>query len=157
MTSHREVEWPEPVAGEGVGTALQNNCARLVPVDDVLHGRLEHGFVRLVSDTVSQRNIHSVPCLISSGRYAQIHGDLPLSFANPIIPHLACTREEFAILVETDTHDPICGIESLLHPIPMMHIDIDVEDSLVISQQLQDAKNDICKSAVCLVSNSPLT
>jgi hypothetical protein len=38
-----------------------------------------------------------------------------------------------AVLVERDGHDPVCGIEGLFHPITMVDVDINVEDTRVVS------------------------
>lgn len=50
--------------------------------------------------------------------------------------------------METNGHDPVGGIECFLYPITVMNVDIDIEDSLVVSQQLQDAQDDVCAESV---------
>jgi len=45
--------------------------------------------------------------------------------------------------METQGHHPIGSIECLFNPVPVMDIDIDIHDPLVIPQQLKDAKYDI--------------
>merc|ERR1719300_2271443 len=51
------------------------------------------------------------------------------------------TREVFAVFVEADGHNPVCCVEGLLNPITMMDVDIYVENSLVIFQQLQNGQH----------------
>jgi hypothetical protein len=59
----------------------------------------------------------------------------PFTLANAIVPHLACAREELAILVEARGHDAIRGVKCLLHAVAVMHVDVDVQDTLVISDR----------------------
>lgn len=55
-------------------------------------------------------------------------------------------REEFAIFMEADGENAIGGIESLFDTVTVVNIDINVENSLVISQKFKNAKYDICQA-----------
>ena len=46
---------------------------------------------------------------------------------------LARAWEEFAILVETDSHDPVGGIEGFFYTVAMMNIDVYVKNAIVVS------------------------
>lgn len=73
---------------------------------------------------------------------------LPISMAD--IFHITCPWEKVAILMKRDCHDSVRAIESLLDPIPMMHVNVNVENSIVILQQFQDSQYyviDIAKPA----------
>lgn len=48
-------------------------------------------------------------------------------------PQVACAREVLSILVEGNCHNTVCGVESLLHTIPMMDVNVYVQNSLVVS------------------------
>lgn len=53
--------------------------------------------------------------------------------ASKAYPQVACAREVLPIFVEGNGHNAVCGVESLLHAIPMMDVNIYVENSLVVS------------------------
>ena len=46
---------------------------------------------------------------------------------------LSSSREILAILVETDSHDTISGIESFFHSIAVVHVNVNIEYPLVIA------------------------
>ena len=50
-------------------------------------------------------------------------------------PEVPCTREVFTILVEWYGHNSVCGIERFFHTITVMDVNINVQDTLVISDQ----------------------
>lgn len=47
------------------------------------------------------------------------------------------------VFVKTDRHHSIGCIEGLLDTIAMMHVDIDIQNSFVVSQQLQNSQDNI--------------
>ncbi|KAF3844660.1 hypothetical protein F7725_007823, partial [Dissostichus mawsoni] len=53
---------------------------------------------------------------------------------NPIPQRVACAREVLSVLVEGHRHDTVCGVESLLHTVSMMDVNVDVQNSLVNCQ-----------------------
>lgn len=89
--------------------------------------------------------------------------------------------------METDGHNSVCGVESLLHTITVVTVDVDIQNSSVIPeyidvdqhardrfqvnipQKLQDTQNDICRCdrkvgcfrspdrMAALTANAPLT
>lgn len=52
-------------------------------------------------------------------------------------PQVSSTREVFSVFVERYGHDPVCGVEGLLHSIAVVNVDIYVQDPLVIPTQNQ--------------------
>ena len=50
----------------------------------------------------------------------------------PTYSDFSRSRKVFSILVETDSHDTVCCIKRLLDAITMVHIDINVQYSIVI-------------------------
>lgn len=48
-------------------------------------------------------------------------------------PQVACAREVLSIFVEGNGHNTVGGVESLLHSVPMMDVNIYVQNSLVVS------------------------
>lgn len=66
------------------------------------------------------------------------------AFELPYLIDMPGPRKEFlSILMKRDRHDAIGQIESFLNPIPMMHIDIQIEDPWVDLQQFKDTNDDI--------------
>ena len=47
--------------------------------------------------------------------------------------------------MERDCHYSVGGIKGFLNAVTMVDIDVDVEDALVITKELEDAKNNICR------------
>jgi hypothetical protein len=45
--------------------------------------------------------------------------------------------------VQTDGHDPVGRIECLLDAVSVVDVDVDVEDSFVIPEELEDAEDDV--------------
>ena len=58
---------------------------------------------------------------------------LPLSFSDTVIAYFTCTGEELSVLVETDCHDSVCRVESFFNAITVVDVDIDVDNSLMVS------------------------
>lgn len=48
-------------------------------------------------------------------------------------PQVTSAREVLSVLVERNCHDAVCGVEGLLHTIAMMDVNINVQNSLVVS------------------------
>ena len=48
-------------------------------------------------------------------------------------PAFTSSREVLPILVKAHGHDSVCCVESLLNTIPMMHVDVDIQDTIVVS------------------------
>lgn len=77
---------------------------------------LEKVEVRVIINTTVERHIQSIV----------------LAFSKASIFDVSCARKEVTISVERDSHHSVSAVESLFHSITMMHIDVDVEHSVVI-------------------------
>ncbi len=94
---------------------------------DLRDDGFEDGFVGFVGDAVAQREV------------ARVH----LAFTDTNVTQLTRSREEFAVLVERTSHDPIGGVESFFDTVAVMNVDIDVQHTRVVSQQFENAEYDI--------------
>lgn len=54
---------------------------------------------------------------------------------------LARAGEELAILVETDGHDAVRCVESLFNTVSVMYVNVDIQDTLMISMNVSFAKH----------------
>lgn len=50
-----------------------------------------------------------------------------------VVSHLSGSREELSVFVEAGRHDSVGRVERLFDAVSVVHINVDVEDSLVIS------------------------
>ena len=62
--------------------------------------------------------------------------------------------------MERDCHDPVCGVERLLDSVPMVDVNVNVQDSLVILEEFKDGKDDVvdiaearCFALLCMVES----
>ena len=60
LTFEGEIEAAEPVTAQRIGSALKHNCARLVHLHHFRHHWLEDLLIRLIIDTVSEWEVHSI-------------------------------------------------------------------------------------------------
>ena len=56
---------------------------------------------------------------------------------------LARPGEVLSVLVEANSHDAVGGVERLLDAVTVVHVNVDVQHTCMITKQLQDAKHDI--------------
>lgn len=129
MPAHTQIEATQAIAGQTVTTALQNHSLRPVPFHDALDDRLENALVGNIVDTVTK---WEVDCIV-------------FTLADTDVAKFACSGKVFAIFVERDRHDTVGGVEGLLHAVTMVNINIHIKNSLLESQKLEDAKDDIYK------------
>ena len=78
----------------------------------LLHDGLKHEFVALIVHALLEGDVDRV---VSASAEANI-------------THSACAWEEVSVLVEADRHHAVCQVESLLYAIPMMNINIHIQD-----------------------------
>ena len=136
VSAHRQIEAAELILGQRVGAALQHDRAWTVPIHDRLNDRPEDEFVRVIVDAVAQRHVDRVV--------------LPAPDA-PILD-VARAREEVAELVQRAGHHAVRRAERLLDAVAVMDVDVDVEDALVYTEQLENAEHDVCESAPGIVA-----
>jgi hypothetical protein len=65
---------------------------------------------------------------------------------------IASAWEEISISMERYCHDSICAVEGFLDSISMMHVDVNIEYSVMVFQELQDSEDYIIDiaEATCL-------
>lgn len=127
MAVHAQVETAESVARQAVTAALENNGVRIVVFHDARNDRLED---RLVGSIIYAVSEGAVDCVI-------------FALADADISELTGTGEILAVLVKRHRHDSIRRVESLLDTISVVYVDIDIQDALVESQQLEDTEDDV--------------
>lgn len=128
MSLRRQREASEAVAGQRVGSALQHNHRRAVIVHHGLHDGLEDLKVALIVDAFLERNVHRV---VAAGLGADlVHG-------------AGAGEKLVAVLVEADGHHPVGEVESFLHAVAMVHVDVDVKHARMMFQQFQNADDDV--------------
>jgi hypothetical protein len=127
MSSHAEIKAAEPVARKTVATTLQHNGFGLEVIHYSLDGRLEHALVCLVRDAIAEWKVDGIV----------------LASANADVAQLASAGEVLAVFVERDSHYTVGGIESFLNAVAVMYVNVNVEDSLLVSKELDDPKDDV--------------
>jgi hypothetical protein len=127
MASHGQVKTTKTISGERIASTLENDCFRTVIVHDSLDDRFEDALVSHIGNSITKREIDRII----------------LTRTNTNITEFTSTREVFAVFVERDGHDAIGGVKSLFDSIAMMNIDINVENALLKSEELEDAEDDV--------------
>lgn len=127
MAVHAQIEASKPVAGETVASALEHDGFWAVVGHDRLDDWLEDVAVGLIGYAVAQREVDRVI----------------LAGANTNVTQFTSTGEVLAILMEGHSHDTIGRVESLLDTISMVHVDVDVQNALLVPQKLDDAEDNV--------------
>ena len=56
-------------------------------------------------------------------------------------PEISCAGEVFPVLMERDRHHSVRGVESLLHSIAVVNVDIHVQHTLVVPEEWGNGQN----------------
>lgn len=129
MSTHTQVEATQAIAGQTVTTTLQNHSLGPIPFHNALDDRLKDALIGDIVDTVTEREVDCIVFALTNADVAQFAG----------------SGKVLAIFVERDSHDTVGGVESLFHTIAMVNVDIDIKDSLLESQKLENAEDDVLK------------
>lgn len=129
MPAHTQIEATQAIAGQTVTTTLQDHSLGPIPFHDALDDWLKDALVGDIIDAIAERK---VDCIV-------------FTLADTDVAKFAGSGKVFAIFVERDSHDTISGVKGLFHAVTMMNININVENSLLESEELEDAKNDVWK------------
>ena len=62
---------------------------------------------------------------------------------NEFILPIPRAREEITILMERASHDAVSDVKRFLYPITMVYIDVNIKDSTVVFQKLQNAQYNV--------------
>ena len=127
VTLQGEIEAAEAVSGERVCSALQDDGAGLVKLHHPRHHRHEDPLVAHVVNSVTEWEVEAVV--------------LPTACSD--VPEVSSPGEVLSVLVEADSHDSVSGVEGLLHPVTVVDVNIYVEDSLVVLEELQDGEYNV--------------
>jgi len=127
MASHAQVETAQSITREAVSATLENNCFRLIVVHNTLNNWLKDRFVGHIVNTIAKWKVDSVV----------------LSRAYTNVAKLTSTRKVLSVLVKRNSHDSVSGVEGFFDAVAMMDININVQDSLFESQELNDAQNNV--------------
>mmetsp|Transcript_23830 Transcript_23830/g.65484 ORF Transcript_23830/g.65484 Transcript_23830/m.65484 type:complete len:225 (-) Transcript_23830:672-1346(-) len=116
-----EVEYAQLVLRQAVCAALEHNGAWLVVLHDLGDDGIKQELVGCI--------IHAIP---------QGHVDgVVLASTNANVRGVPSAREKgIAMLVERHCHYAVSGEEGLLHTIPMVHIDVHIQHSVVVLEEL---------------------
>ena len=115
----RQIEAAQAITSQRIGTTLENNGARTVPHHDVLNDRFKDGMVTGIIDTVTQGHIDRVVLALAVANVADVSGP----------------GEKLAELVERHGHDSVGRVEGFLDAVSVMHVNVNVQDSIVISMK----------------------
>mmetsp|Transcript_13112 Transcript_13112/g.28757 ORF Transcript_13112/g.28757 Transcript_13112/m.28757 type:complete len:211 (-) Transcript_13112:538-1170(-) len=121
----REVEAAQPITGKRIRPALQHDGGGSVHLHDLVQHRLEHCLVGTVVDALLQGHVDTV---VLAGFRADVF-DIPSAW------------EEVSVFVEGQGHHSVRGVEGLLHPVPVVDVDVDVQNALVLLEQFEDAED----------------
>lgn len=127
MPTHTEVEATKTVARQTVTTTLEDNRLRTVPLHDALDYGLEDALVGGIVDTVAEGEVDGIV----------------LARADTDITKFTSAGEVLAVLVERDSHDAVRGVEGFFDTVAMVNVDVNVENALLESQQLEDTEDDV--------------
>jgi hypothetical protein len=129
VACHTQVEAAQSVTRQAVSAALKYDGFRAVVGHDGLDGRLENVLVGLIGDSVAQREVDGVV----------------LARAYTDIAELTGAGEVLAVFVERDGHDTVGCVEGLFDTIAVVHVDIDVQNALLVAKQLDNTKDNVCE------------
>lgn len=127
MAPHGEIKYAQSIPGERIGSALKHHRLRVVHLHDLLNHRFEAELKRGVVQTVSQREVYRVPRPLPSSHVVDV----------------SSAGEEVAVFVERAGHHARGVIKGLLHTVPVVNVDVDVQNALVNSQQLQNREGNV--------------
>lgn len=127
MAPHAQVEASKTITRKTVTTALKDHSFGSVPFHDAPDHGLENGLVRDIINPIAKREIDGIMLALSHTDIAELTG----------------SREILSIFVERHRHNTVRGIESFFDTIAVVHINVDVKDSLFKTQQFEDTQNDV--------------
>ena len=133
VTFDWEIEHPQTVTRKWVCTTLQEHGFRLESSFDLIHNCPKGKDIGWIVNSLIQWIVDWVV----------------LASLNSDVIDTSCSWEEWTIFMKRYCHDSVCQQKCFLDSITVVAIDIDVEHSCVLFQQLQDSKHtviDIAKS-----------
>lgn len=114
MAFDGEVKASEPIARQGISAALQYDRTWFENFHHFPHDGLEQEMIALVIDSIVQWYVERIV--------------LSTSVANVL--DVACTGKVVSELMERDGHDPVGSVKRLLHSVPVVDVDINIQNTL---------------------------
>lgn len=128
-----QVEASQSVAAQTIGPALQDNRSRLVGLYTRTNNVFEELNVGFIFDPVVERDVDG---MMGAG-IERVGRPGTVECAGP------WEKVVLIVFVKGYSQHTIGRPKGLLNTVPMMHVDINVHDSGVMAQKLQDAQNDV--------------
>lgn len=136
MARRWQVKATKTVSCKRVSSALEDNHARLIPLHHMRNDRLKNARERFIGDAIAKRTVYGV---VFPASVADI---LTLRWSMGYLD-VASSGKEFTAFMKRHCHNSVGRIKGLLNPIAMVHIDIDVKNSFVVFQKLEDGQNNV--------------
>lgn len=68
---------------------------------------------------------------------------------NGTYSEVTCARKVLSIFMERHGHDAVCGVEGLLYSVTVVDVDIDVQNSLMVPDEIISNKTLVTKQKLC--------
>ena len=120
MATHAQVKAAKTITGQTVTTALEDNSLRLEVLHDSANDGLEDGAVGGVVNPIAEGEVDGIVLAGTDTNVAQLAG----------------TGEVLAVLVEGYGHDAIRRVKGFFDTIAVVHIDVNVKNALLETQEL---------------------
>lgn len=123
-----QIKAAQSIASERIRAPLQDDCGRLECFDSRRDNRLEN--VR-------------VPGVIDAGPQGHVNRIVAAALRADLVDIPGPGEEPIAVLVKRQGHDPTVPVEGFLDAVPVMHVNVNVEDAGVIREQLEDREDNV--------------
>jgi hypothetical protein len=132
-----EVEAAEAVAAEGVGAGLEDDGLRVVFLDDGACDGGEEVLVLFVVDAVVDGDVEAVAFAAVGG----VRGAHFVDVAGAWEEGVAVAVD--AVFVVREGEDAVGGFKGLFDAVAVVHVNVDVEDALVLGEEELDGNDDV--------------
>ena len=133
MRANIEIKASETITTERICTALENNGSRLVNLSARSDDIFKELVVHIIFYTVVKGNVEGVVC-------ARVGG---VRWAGGIQTTSAREKVLLIIFMKRDGQNTISRPKSLFHPVTVVNIDVYIEYTRVVEEQLKDGENNI--------------
>ena len=128
VSADTQVEAAEPVAAERIRATLEDDCGGLEGFDGGSDDGLKDVRVSSVIDSRPQGDVDGVIA-------AALHADL-VNVPGP-------GEESVAVLVKGEGHDPAVPVEGFLHAVPVVDVNVNVQDPRIVSEQFEHGEDNV--------------
>jgi hypothetical protein len=127
----RQVETTETISRQTVGATLQDDRTGRKHLHDFANHWAKDAPVGIIIHTIVEREVNGIV----------------LSLGVTTVQYIARSGKVLSELVEGYCHDTVGGIKCFLHSITVMNVDINVENTFVFLEQLQNSQDAIVNVA----------